>query len=385
MKIITRTRDLISFCEKAAKAPFIALDTEFMRERTFYSKLCLVQIAIPDDEAIIDPLSDELDISTFLELLSDTKIMKVLHAARQDFEIFFNLIKAVPAPVFDTQLGAMALGYGENIGYTALVKGRLGIKLDKGARFTNWSRRPLSQNQLKYAMGDVTHLRDLYPAMVEELKEKGRLSWIEEEVRGLMAEELYSFEPERAWTRFKPRKFKPEYLAVLKAVAAWREKEAQSANIPRRHILKDDGVYDIAQHPPRTLQDLKNLRGVPPGFEGRRSIDRLLKQIEYALDNTETYAPPITAPKHLPGNIGPAVEMLKTLLRLRTEYVDIAPRLVAGVRDLEKLAAYGRQADIKALSGWRKEVFGNDALLMLDGKISLALKKGKVVTTRIGQ
>jgi ribonuclease D len=380
MHIITTTHDLEQFCQKAKSAPFIAIDTEFMRERTFYSQLCLIQIATPDAEAIIDPLSKALDLASFNDLLMDTKITKVLHAARQDMEIFYSLCKAVPGPIFDTQLGAMALGFGDSVGYMALVKGRLGINLDKGARFTDWSRRPLSPKQLHYALGDVTHLRDLYPAMRDELETRKRMPWVEEELANLSDPHLYSFDPERAWMRLKPRKLKRDYLSIMKAVAAWREREAIAKDVPRNRILKDDGIYDIAMRQPKNIKELGALRGVPHGFENRKNIDRLIKSIHDALNNAEDYAPHIPAKKQMPPNLGPSVDMLKTLLRLRTEYQNIAPRMIANAADIEQIAAFGRKADVKALQGWRLKLFGEDALLMLDGKIGLRLHKGEVIT-----
>ena len=382
MKILKTTDSLEKFCEKAKSTPFLVVDTEFMREKTFFSQLCLVQIATPNDEAILDPLAEHIDLSSFLDLLMDKNIIKVMHAARQDMEIFYKLCGQVPAPLFDSQLAAMALGFGDSVGYMALVKGRLGINLDKGARFTDWSRRPLSEKQLSYAIGDVTHLRDLYPDMVKELADKGRTAWVEEETKGLLDKNLYSFDPERAWMRMKPRQFRRDYLSVLKAVTAWREREAIHHNIPRNRVIKDDGIYDIAQRKPRTLQELGNLRGVPNGFERRKNSDRLIKVIIDAIKNAETYAPHFEMKKQKPPNLGPAVDMLKTLLRLRTEYEGIAPRLVANAADVEEIAAFGQNADVKAMKGWRWDVFGQDALNMLDGKISLQLKDNEVIAVR---
>ena len=384
MKIIITTDSLHKFCNEAKGAPFIALDTEFMRERTFYSQLCLIQMATPADEVILDPMADGIDLAPLLEILMDKAITKVLHAARQDMEIFYALCGAVPTPLFDTQLAGMALGFGESVGYMALVKGRLGLNLDKGARFTDWARRPLSPKQLSYALGDVTHLRDLYPDMVSELKAKGRLGWVEEEIAGMMNEDLYSFKSENAWRRLKPRKLKHEYLAVMKAAAAWRESEAKSKDIPRNRILKDDGIYDIAMRQPQTAKELGELRGVPGGFEKRKNVDGLIRAIISAKKNAASYAPKIPAPKHMPANIGPTVDMLKTLLRLRTEYAGVAPRLIANVADLQAIAAFGDKAGVKALHGWRRELFGADALQMLDGKISLRLQGREVVAVSEG-
>jgi ribonuclease D len=296
-------------------------------------------------------------------------------------EIFYMLCKAVPAPLFDTQIAAMALGFGDSCGYMALVKGRLNITLDKGARFTDWSRRPLSPKQLSYAIGDVTHLRDLYPAMIEELKARGRYDWVVEEMIPHMDESLYTFEPEAAWERLKVRNYKKPYLATLKAVAAWREREAIARDIPRRRVLKDESIYDLALNKPIDLKALERLRSIPRGFEKSSKAKTLVEAIEAAVSNAE--APDVQRRKNMPPNTGAAVEMLKTLLRLRTEYVDIAPRLVANNADIEQLAAFGEEAKIAALTGWRREVFGEDALRMLQGKIALRLEGSEVVAEEI--
>jgi len=379
MKVISTQADLDAFCASASKKPFICVDTEFMRESTFYSILCLIQAATDEDEAIIDPLAKGLDLSPFNTLLLDDKIVKVLHAARQDMEIFYKLCDSVPKNIFDTQIAAMALGFGDSVGYGALVKGRLDINLDKGARFTDWSRRPLSDKQLSYALADVTHLRDFYPGLVEELKSKDRLDWVIEEMAPQMEEKLYTFEPEMAWERLKIRNPRKPYLAALKAAAAWREREAITKNIPRRRVLKDDALYDLAQQKPKDLAALARLRGIPRGFEKSRSAKALVESLNAALDNADDYAPQIPKTKHMPPNLGPTVEMLKTLLRLRTEYDDIAPRMVANSADIEQLAAFGPKADIAALQGWRKKIFGDDALKMLKGKITLRLEGREVV------
>ena len=383
MKVISTQAELDAFCADAANKPFICVDTEFMRESTFYSILCLIQVATDDAEAIIDPLADGLDLAPFNAILMDKNIIKVLHAARQDMEIFYALCGAVPKNIFDTQIAGMALGYGDSVGYGALVKGRLDITLDKGARFTDWSRRPLSEKQLSYALGDVTHLRDLYPGLVSELESKNRLSWVLEEMIPQMNEKLYSFEPESAWERLKIRNPRKPYLAALKAAAAWREREAIAKDIPRRRVLKDDAFYDLAQQKPKDLAALAKLRGIPRGFEKSRSASSLIEAINAAIANADDYAPKIPKPKHMPPNLGPTIEMLKTLLRLRTEYVDVAPRMVANASDIEQLAAFGEKADIAALKGWRKEIFGEDALKMLKGKIALSLEGREVVAKDI--
>ena len=383
MKVITTTTELIEFCDSAQDKDFMCVDTEFMRESTFYSQLCLIQASTIDSEVIIDPLAEDIDLAPFLALLMDESITKVMHAARQDMEIFYMLCQDVPKPVFDTQIAAMALGFGDSVGYMALVKGRLDVNLDKGARFTDWSRRPLSEKQLHYAMGDVTHLRDLYPGMIEELNERGRLSWVMEEMAPQMEESLYTFEPEDAWARLKVRNYKKPYLAALKAAAAWREREAISRDVPRRRVMKDDSLYDLALNKPTDLKALERLRSIPRGFEKSSKAKDLVEAIAAAVSHAESYAPKVERAKNRPPNTGAAVEMLKTLLRLRTEYVDIAPRLVANNSDIELIAAFGAKADVAALKGWRYEVFGHDALKMLEGKIALRLEGNEVVAEAI--
>lgn len=383
MNIIETTDQLTTLCQELSRNDFIVIDTEFMRDSSYYSKLCLIQIAGPHNEAIIDPLADDIDLQPFFDLLYNENITKVMHAARQDIEIFYDLNQRVPKPLFDTQIAAMALGYGDSVGYAALVKGYLGVNLDKGARFTNWAQRPLTNKQQHYAIGDVTHLRDIYPRMIKQLKSKERLHWVEEEMLPQLDEDLYKFDPDKAWERLRLRSHKQDYLATLKSVAAWREKQAQSRNMPRGRVLKDDAVYALANARPLTRDALKKMRGLPGGFERSKSADHLIKAIKYGLDNKDKYAPNPPKVQHMPPNLGPTVDMLKTLLRLRTEYHDIAPRLVANANDIEQLAAFGPRAKVQALEGWRRDIFGDDALAMLAGKIALRLDGREVVTEAV--
>ncbi len=383
MNIIRDTDALRTYCEAARKQDFVCIDTEFMRESTFFSILCLVQVATVEEDAIIDPLADGIDLTPLKDLLMDESLTKVLHAARQDMEIFYRICGAVPGPIFDTQMAGMAIGLGDSVGYSALVKARLNINIDKGARFTDWSRRPLSDKQLSYALADVTHLCDLYPGVLEELEEQGRLDWVKEEMSQHMDESLYTFEPEDAWQRLKLRGNKKPYLAALKAAAAWRERQAIKKDIPRRRVLKDDAMYDLAQQRPRTIDALSKLRAIPRGFEKSSSAAGLLESLGAAIDNANDYAPPAPKVQHMPPSLGPRIEMLKTLLRLRTEVEGIATRLVANARDIEQLAAFGERAEIAALKGWRREIFGQDALDMLRGKIALRLEGENVVAERL--
>jgi len=381
MKILNTTSDLATACAIARKAEFVALDTEFMRERTFWSQLCLIQMATDEVEAIIDPLADGIDLTPFLDLLRDKSIIKVFHAARQDMEIFYTLLGEVPGPIFDSQVAAMAAGLGDSIGYDKLVRSLLNIDVDKGSRFTDWAQRPLSPKQLSYALADVTHLRDLYPILLKRLHDQNRSHWLDEEMQLLANPDIYSFKPVDAWKRMKIRKYNPKWLAIMAQVSQWRETEAQRIDRPRGRILKDDAIYEIAIAEPRTSEALRRLRAIPNGFERSRSAEGLLKAINTALDDPNKYAPKVEMPKRNPAGLGPIVEMLKVLLRIRAQEIGVAPRLISNSADIERLAA-SDDADIPALRGWRLEEFGNDALAMKAGKLGLRLRNGVIVLER---
>lgn len=378
MHVITTTAELKAFSQAVATAPYLAVDTEFLRETTFWPKLCLVQAAAPGQEAVIDPLADGLDLAPFLALLGDPGLVKVFHAGRQDLEIFFKLMGGVmPAPVFDTQIAAMALGYGDSIAYDALVAAVLRRKVDKTSRFTDWSRRPLSEQQLVYALADATHLRDLYPLMHGKLDALGRLPWIADETAALLDPAAYDLEPENAWRRLKLRKTNAEYLAALRAAAAWRERTAQARNVPRARVLKDDALYEIAEQKVRHAEQFERLRAVPRGFGGSRGAQELAAALDAAIDNAAEYAPEIDRAQSASGASGPTVELLKVLLRYEAERHDLAPRLLANAADIEAIAA-DDEADTPALRGWRREVFGERALALKHGRIALTLKRGRV-------
>ena len=383
MNIIRTQKVLEGFCTAAASRAFLCADTEFIHEKTFFARLCLIQAATPETEVIIDPLQTGLDLVPFLELLSNPGVVKVMHAARQDMGIFYQINGKVPAPLFDTQVAAMALGYGPSTGYATLVKGRLKRDLDKNARLTDWAHRPLSREQLSYALGDVTHLRDMYPDMRAELENRGRLQWVMEEMGPMLDPKLYENVPERAWEGLRLRSSKRPYLAALKAAAAWRERRAIKKDVPRRHILGDDALHVIATQQPGDLSTLARARGVPDRLKRSRAAGQLVQDIRAALENIDGYAPEVPAHRQMPPNLGPLVEMLRTLLRLRTEYQDIAPLMVASARDIEQIAAFGDEADVPALRGWRREVFGEDALALLKGQIAMRLENGEVVAERI--
>jgi len=377
MTPITTTAELAVFCDKLKGQPFVAVDTEFMRETTYWPKLCLIQAAAPNAHAVIDPLSEEMDLEPFLEVLRDETILKVFHAARQDVEIFNNL-KAMPRPLFDTQVAGMAAGFGEQIAYDALVRQMLKIELDKSSRFTDWARRPLSDSQLTYALADVTHLAELYPMLRQRLEKEGRLGWVTDEMSGLTDPANYDVEPENAWKRLRPRRHTAKYLAVYRAVAAWRERTAQLRDQPRGRILKDDAIDEIATQAPTDADALDRLRSVPKGFSGSRFGPDLLAAVREALRDPEAYAPVIERAKSAPSPAaGAVVELLKVLLKARAEEAGVASKLIATVSDLE-LIANDDEAPTPALKGWRREAFGEDALKLKRGELALVLDGARV-------
>ncbi|MBP6876647.1 MAG: ribonuclease D [Phenylobacterium sp.] len=377
MTPITTTADLQAFCDKIKDQPFVAVDTEFMRETTYWPKLCLIQAAAPNAEAVIDPLADGIDLEPFLEILRDPKIEKVFHAARQDVEIFNNL-NAMPTPLFDTQVAGMAAGFGEQIAYDALVRQMLKVEIDKSSRFTDWARRPLTDAQLVYAVGDVTHLAKLYPMLRARLEKDGRLAWVVDEMRGLTDPAMYDVSPENAWKRLRPRRHTAKYLAVFKAVAAWRERTAQLRDQPRGRILKDDAIDEIATQAPTDADGLDRLRSVPKGFSGSRFGPDLLAAVREALKDPEAYAPVVEKAKHQPSPAaGAVVELLKVLLKARSEDAGVASKLIATVSDLEQIAN-DDNAKTQALTGWRREAFGEDALRLKRGELALVLDGARV-------
>ncbi|MCX7585198.1 ribonuclease D [Phenylobacterium sp. 58.2.17] len=377
MTPITTTADLQAFCDKIKDQPFVAVDTEFMRETTYWPKLCLIQAAAPNAEAVIDPLADGIDLEPFLEILRDPKIEKVFHAARQDVEIFNNL-NAMPTPLFDTQVAGMAAGFGEQIAYDALVRQMLKVEIDKSSRFTDWARRPLTEAQLVYAVGDVTHLAKLYPMLRARLEKDGRLAWVVDEMRSLTDPAMYDVSPENAWKRLRPRRHTAKYLAIFKAVAAWRERTAQLRDQPRGRILKDDAIDEIATQAPTDTDGLDRLRSVPKGFSGSRFGPDLLAAVREALKDPEAYAPVIEKTKHQPSPAaGAVVELLKVLLKARSEDAGVASKLIATVSDLEQIAN-DDNAKTQALTGWRREAFGEDALRLKRGELALVLDGTRV-------
>ncbi len=375
---ITTTAGLAAACKRMAAYPFVTVDTEFLRETTYYPLLCVVQMASPEEAVVVDALAAAIDLSPFFELMANENVMKVFHAARQDIEIVWHSAKLIPHPIFDTQVAAMVLGYGDSISYDQLVQRITGDTLDKSHRFTDWTRRPLSDAQLAYAVSDVTHLRDVYRALLEDLGRRGRADWVQEEMEVLTSPETYRMEPQNAWRRLKTRVRKPRELAVLIEVAAWREREAQARDVPRSRVLKDDAVADIAIQAPTTTEKLKHLRSLPKGFDRSRWGEAIVEAVARGLQRDPKTLPHTVRP--LPAaNTSAAVELMKVLLRMISERHHVAAKVIATVDDLALIAA-DDQADVPALTGWRRELFGEKALALKHGKLALAIEKGRVAT-----
>jgi ribonuclease D len=373
---ITTTSELAAVCSRMAAHPFVTVDTEFLRETTYYPLLCVAQMASAEEAVVIDTLAPGIDLSPFYALMANEKVMKVFHAARQDIEIVWHAAKLIPRPIFDTQVAAMVLGYGDSISYDQLVQRITGDTLDKSHRFTDWTRRPLSDAQLSYAMSDVTHLRDVYLALLEDLQRRGRADWVEDEMGILTSPDTYRMEPENAWQRLKTRVRKPKELAVLIEVAAWREREAQSRDVPRSRVLKDEVIADIAVQAPTTTEKLKHLRSLPKGFERSRWGEAIVAAVERGLAR-DMKALPLQPRTQQAVNGAAVVELLKVLLRMISERHHVAAKVIATVDDLERIAA-DDDAEVPALAGWRRELFGDKALALKHGKLALAIEKGKV-------
>jgi len=377
MDLITRTEDLAAACAELSAAPFITVDTEFMREQTFWPRLCLIQMAGGDTEVLVDSLAPGLDLQPFFDLMVDESVLKVFHSARQDIEIVHHLASVVPHPIFDTQVAAMVCGFGEAVSYSMLVKRLLGRNLDKSSRFTDWSRRPLTQRQLTYALGDVTHLRDLYPKLRAQLDQSGRASWLSEEMGVLTDPATYELHPEHAWRRLKMRIKTPKALAVLMELAAWREREAQTQDVPRSRILKDEALYDIAGQAPRTLEDLGSLRSLHNGFARSQRGRAVLEAVQRGIDRDPKTVPPFQRGEPMPPEAQAVVDLLRVLLKATAGRHGVAPKLIATSDELEQIARSG-ETDAPALRGWRRKLFGEDALALKRGELSLAIRKGEV-------
>ena len=377
MTLISRTDELKEACEKLGRAPFIAVDTEFMREQTFWPKLCLVQIAADGMEVLIDSQAPDLDLTPLFDLMVNEKVVKVFHSARQDIEIVHHLAGVIPHPIFDTQVAAMVCGFGEAVSYSMLVKRLLNRNLDKTSRFTDWSRRPLSERQLTYALGDVIYLRDLYPKLKAQLDQSERASWLNEEMAVLTDPATYELHPEQAWKRLKMRIKTPKALAVLMELAAWREREAQTQDVPRARILKDEALYDIASQTPRSQEDLGSLRTLHNGFARSSRGRAVLEAVSRGLERDPKTIPPIERGEPMPPEAQAVVDLLRVLLKATAGRHGVAPKLIATSDELEEVAR-SDDIDVPVLRGWRKKLFGDDALALKRGELALAIKDGEV-------
>ena len=370
MKIVSTTDELASVCAQIASHSYVTVDTEFLREVTFWPELCLLQMAWPGDAVIVDVLAEGLSLEPFFALMADLSVMKVFHAARQDIEIIFNLGGLIPHPVFDTQVAAMVCGYGDSISYDQLVYRITSQRVDKSSRFTDWKRRPLSDKQLEYALGDVTHLRDVYQSIKANLEEQGRAHWVTEEMEILMSRETYDLPPSQAWQRLKLRVRKPREFALLKMIAEWRENLARQNNVPRGRIIKDDAIYELCAQPPQSISDISELRGLSRGFDKGRHGNAVLEMVRTTMALEKSQLPLMPQSRQAPEGTAAAAELLKVLLKLIVEKHGVAAKVIATVDDLEQIAA-DDEADVAALKGWRRELFGEPALRLKNGRLAL--------------
>ena len=378
MNIITENHKLQNFCTNLGESDYITVDTEFLRDKTYWPKLCVLQIGGADNAAAIDMLTPNLDLTPITKLFDDKSVTKVFHAARQDLEIFFNLIGRLPEPIFDTQIAAMVCGFGDSISYEHLVAQFSNKKIDKSSRFTDWSVRPLSKKQIEYAISDVTHLRIVYDHLKYKLIETGREHWITEEMEILTDPETYMLAPSKAYKRIKIKTSSKRFMAILKEVAGWREIMAQKQDVPRGRIIKDETLIEIAHHTPKTSEQLSKIRGLGKHLAAGKASQMLLEAIYAGKTMPDLMCPSIPAKTELPKGIGPIVDLLKVLLKLKSEEFKVAGKLLANSNEINQIAAFGEHADVRALNGWRREIFGDDALSLKTGKSYLTVEKNKL-------
>lgn len=377
MPLISDTARLAEFCARLADEDFVAVDTEFIREKTYYPQICLLQLAGESEAYAVDALAPDLDLAPVYDLMRNPRVMKVFHAARQDIEIFVLRTGEVPAPLFDTQVAAMVCGFGEQAGYETLVQSLARASIDKSSRFTDWARRPLTDKQVAYALSDVTHLRTVYRKLKERLDRTGRLPWVESEMQTLANPATYRVEPVDAWRRLRVRSPKPRFLAVLRELAAWRELAAQQRDIPRQRMLRDEALLEIASHQPKTAEELGHTRGLSEGMARGKIGSEILAAVAAGLAVPESEAPRMAERAELPRSNGAVAELLRVLLKMRAEEHNVAPRLIADSEDLDRLAAEDAP-DVAALTGWRREIFGEDALALKQGRLALLVKGRKL-------
>lgn len=384
MTLIADTDALAAFCRRRAAEPAVLVDTEFLREKTYWPQLCLVQLAGAEEAAAIDPLADGIDLGPLLELMRDPAVLKVFHAARQDVEIFVQLMGAAPTPLFDTQIAAAVLGYGDQVGYEMLASRLAKARIDKSHRFTDWAQRPLTPAQLSYALSDVTHLRVIHAKLAAELERRGRTAWMADEIAILTDPQTYQVDPETVWQRLKPRTTSPKFLAVLKEVAAWREREAQARNLPRGRMLKDEACLEVAALSPRSAAELGKARSLSKGFAEGAIGQSLLAAVAAGLAIPPDQAPRPPERPEPPEGKAALIELLRVLLKAKCEQAGVATRLVAGMADLEAIAA-GADANVPALTGWRAELFGHDALRLRAGALALAADGDRIRLVAVGE
>lgn len=385
MNLITDTQTLAAFCERIAKSEFVTVDTEFMRERTYWPKLCVIQLAGDEEAAAVDALADDIDLSPVFDLMTDETVLKVFHAARQDLEIFLHIMDRLPTPVFDTQIAAMVCGFGDSAGYETLAKKLAGARLDKSSRFTDWSARPLSDKQISYALADVTHLRIVYSKLLKKLSHNGRADWLEEEIETLSSPGTYIQDPQEVFRRIKSRSSSPRFFAVLRELGAWRELEARRVDVPRGHVVRDEALCEIAHHTPSTPSDLARTRGLGRRFAEGPAGAAVLAAVGRGLAIPEMDCPEQIKRPDIPAGLGPLTDLLKVLLKMKCEESGAAQKLVASSKDLDLIAALGEKADVPALRGWRREVFGAAALRLRHGETALMIKGRKLKTVRLGE
>ncbi len=377
MLIISDSKSLKNICYRLREADFVTVDTEFLRDKTYWPKLCLVQLAGPDELAAVDPLASGIDLTPLSELFDDERVLKVFHSARQDLEIFFHAFGRLPHPIVDTQIAAMVCGFGDSVGYDTLVKRLTGEHIDKGQRFTDWSHRPLSEKQINYALDDVTHLRRIHEDLARQIKKSDRTSWLDEEMAVLTSPETYRLDPENAWRRLKTRSNDGRYLSVLRELAEWREREAQRRDVPRNRVIRDEQLFDIATQRPADSKALARTRGLQSQVAEGRQGKELLSAVQRGLEKPREQQPRPVERENLPSELAPLVDLLKILLKMKCAEAEVAPKLVAGVADLERIAM-GQKENVAAMAGWRKELFGTDAQKLRRGELALRVNGDRV-------
>ena len=373
MSLITETGELAQLCQRLSKEEFVTVDTEFLRDNTYWPRLCVVQLAGDNEAAAIDAIADGIDLSPLYELMSAPNVIKVFHAGRQDVEIFFHRAGAIPAPVFDTQIAAMVCGFGDSAGYETLVSKLANGRIDKSARFTDWSLRPLSRKQIDYAIADVTYLREVYRKLAQQLEQTGRSGWLSEEMATLTDPATYRLEPAESWRRLKIRSRSSQFLAILREIAAWRETKAQDRDVPRNRVVRDEALMEIAAHAPQTVDELARTRGLPRSVAEGRIGEEILAAVARARALPEGERPRAPEKYDIPRGLGPVIDLLKVLLKMKCEAGDVAQKLVATSAELERIAA-DDNADVRALKGWRREIFGEEALALKHGQIALTVE-----------